>query len=182
MGVTSDRRRTAPAAREPLVLHDDRYFDPDPAVRRVARGLYEHTRDLPLICPHGHVDAGLLAADAPFPEPTALLITPDHYIFRMLYSQGVPLEALGIPARDGTRVEHDPRIVWQRFAERYHLFRATPTAAWLEYQLAIVFEIDTRLDGQSAHYVYDELSERLASPEFRPRALFDRFRIELLTT
>lgn len=182
MGVTSDRRRAAPAARERLVLHDDRYFDPDPSVRRVARSIYEETRDLPLICPHGHVEASLLAADAPFPEPTALLITPDHYIFRMLYSQGVSFEALGIPARDGIRVEQDPRAVWQRFAEHYYLFRATPTAAWLEYQLAVVFEIDTRLDGHTAYYVYDELSERLASPEFRPRALFDRFGIEVLTT
>ena len=183
MGVASDGRRTASrAARTPLVLHEDRYFDPDPSVRRLARALYEETRDLPLICPHGHVDAALLAEDRAFPEPTALLITPDHYIFRLLYSQGVPLEALGIAARDGTPVEQDPRTVWQRFAERYYLFRATPTAAWLDYQLAMVFGIDTRLDGDSAQYVYDELTERLASPEYRPRTLFERFGIEVLTT
>jgi glucuronate isomerase len=184
MGITSDgRRRTAPrAAHSPLVLHEDRYFDPDPSVRRLARAIYDETRDLPLICPHGHVDAALLADDRAFPEPTALLITPDHYIFRLLYSQGVPLEALGIPTRDGTAVEQDPRTVWQRFAERYVLFRATPTAAWLDYQLALVFGIDTRLDGESAQYVYDELMERLRSPEYRPRALFKRFGIEVLTT
>ncbi len=183
MGVTSDGPRAAPhAARAPLVLHEDRYFDPDPTVRRLARTLHDETRDLPLICPHGHVDAALLADDRAFPEPTALLITPDHYIFRMLYSQGVPLEALGIPTRDGTRVEQDPRTVWQRFAERYFLFRATPTAAWLDYQLAVVFGVDTRLDGESAQFVYDELTERLTSPEYRPRALFERFGIEVLTT
>ena len=91
MSVTSEGRRSAPpTAHARLVLHADRYFDPDSSVRRVARAIYEETRTLPLICPHGHVDAGLLAADAAFPEPTALLITPDHYIFRMLYSQGVP--------------------------------------------------------------------------------------------
>jgi glucuronate isomerase len=183
MGVTSDARRSASrAARRRLALRDDRYFDPEPSVRRVARSLYEETRDLPLICPHGHVEASLLARDTAFPEPTALLITPDHYIFRMLYSQGVPLETLGIPARDGTAVEQDPRAVWQRFAERYYLFRGTPTAAWLDYQFAIVFGIDTRLDAERAQYIYDELVERLASPEFRPRALFDRFGIEVLTT
>jgi glucuronate isomerase len=183
MSVTSDGRRSAPhPARTRLVLHEDRYFDPDPSVRRWARAIYEDTRSLPLVCPHGHVDASLLAGDAAFPEPAALLITPDHYIFRMLYSQGVPLEALGIPTRDGTPVEHDPRVVWQRFAERYFLFRATPTGAWLEYQLAVVFGIDTRLDAESAQYVYDEVAERLASPEFRPRALFDRFGIEVLAT
>jgi glucuronate isomerase len=183
MGVTSDGRRSASrAARRRLALHDDRYFDPEPSVRRVAQAIYEETRELPLICPHGHVEASLLARDAAFPEPTALLITPDHYIFRMLYSQGVPLETLGIPTRDGTAVEQDPRVVWQRFAERYYLFRGTPTAAWLDYQFAIVFDIATRLDAESAQYVYDELAERLASPEFRPRALFDRFGIEALTT
>ena len=183
MGVTSDGTRAAPpTARARLVLHEDRYFDPDPSIRRLARALYEETRSLPLVCPHGHVDAALLADDRAFPEPTALLITPDHYIFRLLYSQGVPLESLGIPTRDGTPVEQDPRTVWQRFAERYFLFRATPTAAWLDYQLAVVFGIDARLDGESAQYVYDELAERLASPEYRPRALFERFGIEVLTT
>src|SRR5688500_14648738 len=162
MGVTSDGTRAAPpTARARLALHEDRYFDPDPSIRRLARALYEETRGLPLVCPHGHVDAGLLADDRAFPEPTALLITPDHYIFRMLYSQGVPLEALGIPARDGRPVEQDPRTVWQRFAEQYFLFRATPTAAWLDYQLAVVFGIDIRLDGESAQYMYEELAERL---------------------
>src|SRR5688572_24662743 len=101
MGVTSDGTRAAPqTARARLVLHEDRYFEPDPSIRRLARALYEETRSLPLVCPHGHVDAALLADDRAFPEPTALLITPDHYIFRMLYSQGVTLESLGLPTRD----------------------------------------------------------------------------------
>ena len=183
MGVTSEGRRSASrATKARLVLHDDRYFDPEPTVRRVARAIYEETRALPLICPHGHVEASLLARDTAFPEPTTLLITPDHYIFRLLYSQGVPLETLGITARDGSPAETDPRAVWQRFAERYYLFRGTPTAAWLDYQLAVVFGVDTRLDADSAQYVYDELAERLGSPEFRPRSLFERFGVEVLTT
>jgi glucuronate isomerase len=165
-----------------LVLHADRYFDPDPAVRRAARALYEETRSLPLVCPHGHVEPSLLAEDAPFPEPTALIITPDHYIFRMLYSRGIPLEALGIPARDGTPVEGDPRKIWRLFGEHYHLFRGTPTGAWLDHEFAEVFGVRRKLTGATAQAIYDEILEKLVSPEFRPRALFDRFGIEVLTT
>src|SRR5881275_3792458 len=96
-----------------LVLNSDRFFDP--MVRGVARSLYEETRELPLVCPHGHVDASLLADNEPFPEPTDLIITPDHYIFRMLYSRGIPMEELGVPTRDGSRPARDPRAIWQIF-------------------------------------------------------------------
>jgi glucuronate isomerase len=163
-------------------LAPDRFFDSDPAQRRVARALYEETAALPLICPHGHVDPALLAENRPFPEPTALLITPDHYIFRMLYSRGVSMESLGIPTRDGTAVETDPRRIWQLFADHYYLFLGTPTGAWLEHELGDVFGIETPLSGDTAQRVYDEISERLTSPEYLPRALFERFRIELLAT
>lgn len=166
----------------PLEQHEDRYFDADPEVRRVARTLYEVVKDLPLVCPHGHVDPRLLADDAPFPEPTALLITPDHYIFRMLYSQGIRLEDLGIPTQDGTPVETDPRRVWQIFADHYYLFRGTPTRAWMDYALYYVLGVRHRLDAGSAMYVYDQIAEKLADPAFRPRALFDQFGIEVLTT
>ncbi|MDQ3349117.1 MAG: glucuronate isomerase, partial [Acidobacteriota bacterium] len=165
-----------------MILEKDRFFDPDPTVRRIARTLYEETRELPLICPHGHVDPRLLAENRPFPEPTALLIIPDHYIFRMLYSQGVPMEALGIPTRDGTPVESDPRRVWQLFGEHYYLFRGTPTGVWFNQELHDVFGVRTKLSGETAQRIYDEISEKLESPEFRPRALFDRFNIEVLTT
>ncbi len=167
---------------EPLLLHDDRFFDPDPAIRRAARTLYEQTRDLPLVCPHGHVDAALLDANDAFPEPTALIVTPDHYIFRLLYSRGISLESLGIPTRDGTAVERDPRKIWQRFADHYYLFRGTPTAVWLDHELSEVFGVTRRLDGATAQAIYDHIAERLATPEFRPRALFDRFHIEVLAT
>ncbi len=165
-----------------VALHEDRYFDPTPAVLNVARVLYEEIRTLPLICPHGHIDPRLLAENCAFPEPTSLIIIPDHYILRMLYSRGVPLESLGIASRDGTPVERDPRKIWQLFARHYYLFRATPTGAWLDHELHEVFGIRSRLTGDNGLAVYDEISERLASPEFRPRALFERFNIEVLAT
>lgn len=167
---------------EPLHLHPDRFFGPDPEVRRLARTLYDAVEDLPLVCPHGHVPPDLLATDAPFPEPTSLLITPDHYIFRMLYAQGLQLEALGIPARDGTPVETDPRTVWQVFAHHYYLFLGTPTRAWLDYVFYHIFDIRTKLDGTSAMALYDQILERLRDPLFRPRTLYDRFNIEVLAT
>ncbi|MBV9775330.1 MAG: glucuronate isomerase [Gemmatimonadetes bacterium] len=165
-----------------LTLHEDRFFDPDPTVRGIARTLYEGTRGLPLVCPHGHVDPSLLAEDRPFPEPTALLIVPDHYIFRMLFSQGIPLEALGVPSRDGTPVEGDPKKIWQLFADHWHLFRGTPTGVWMSHELYEVFGVRQRLGGDTAQAIYDEIREKLASPEFRPRALFERFNIEVLAT
>jgi len=167
---------------QPLVLHQDRFFDADPSIRNLARALYDETRELPLVCPHGHVDPALLSENSPFPEPATLLIVPDHYIFRMLYSHGVPMESLGIPTRDGTPVESDPRAIWQRFADNYHLFRGTPTGVWLDHELHDLFEVRVKLNGGSAQFVYDQIAERLASAEFRPRALFDRFNIEVLAT
>jgi len=164
-------------------LHPDRFFDADASVRRVARELYHETRDLPLVCPHGHVDPSLLAEDRAFPEPSALLITPDHYLFRMLYSQGVSLESLGVPARDAsTAIERDPRKVWRVFAANYHLFRGTPSRAWLDYELHELFGVRVRLCAASADRIYDQIAERLKSPEFKPRALFERFNIEVLAT
>jgi glucuronate isomerase len=163
-------------------LHADRFFDSDPAIRRAARTLYEETRDLPLVCPHGHVEPSLLADDDPFPEPTALLIIPDHYIFRMLYSRGVPLESLGVARRDGAPVEQDPRRIWQLFADHYYLFRGTPSGAWLDHELAEVFGVEENLNGATASTIYDEIAAKLRTPEFRPRALFDRFNIEVLVT
>ena len=144
-------------------LNPDRFFDSDPAVRRAARALYEETKALPIVSPHGHVDARILAEDAPFPEPASLIVQPDHYILRLLYANGVPLEDL---------LKGEPRRVWQLFSEHDYLFRGTPTGAWLDYQFDEVFGART----------YDEIAEKLASPEFRPRALFERFNIEVLAT
>ena len=165
-----------------LHLDEDRFFDPDPSIRRAARTVYDETRGLPLLCPHGHVDAGILARNRPFPEPTELLIVPDHYIFRMLYSRGVPMERLGIPRSNGTRAEVDPREVWQTFAEHWYLFRGTPTGAWLDHELYELFDVRTKLDSGTAGEIYDQVLSRLRTPEFLPRTLFDRFGIEVLAT
>jgi glucuronate isomerase len=161
----------------------DRYFDPDPAQRRVARELYESVVDLPLISPHGHVDPRLFAnEDATFGTPAELLIIPDHYVFRMLYSQGIPLESLGIARRDGGPVEQDHRQIWQVFADNFYLFRGTPSGAWLAHELHIVFGIEEKLTSETAQAIYDQIEAKLALPEFRPRALFEHFNIEVLCT
>jgi glucuronate isomerase len=165
-----------------VMLNPDRYFDPNPAVRGIARGLYERVAGLPLVCPHGHVDPKILAEDTPFPDPAALLVIPDHYLTRMLYSQGVALERLGVPSRDGTPVERDPRKVWQLFSEHFYLFRGTPSGCWLSHELADVFGVDEPLNGSTAQAIYDHLQRKIDEPAFRPRALFERFNIEVLCT
>lgn len=171
------------AAQTTLHLPYDRYFDPDPAQKRIALELYERVAGLPLICPHGHVDPRLFAdPDYDFGTPTDLLIIPDHYVFRMLYSQGIGLEQLGLPARDGAPVEQDHRKIWQTFADHYYLFRGTPTGMWLTHELADVFEVQEKLTSASAQRIYDQIAAKLATPEFRPRALYARFNIEVLCT
>ncbi len=166
----------------PLQLHPDRLFPADPATRDVARRLYATVRDLPIVSPHGHTDPQWFADDAPFANASALFITPDHYVFRMLYSQGVALEDLGIPRKDGGAVETDARKIWRTFAAHFHLFRGTPTRAWLDHAFATVFGIDERLTAESADRIFDRINACLAQPEFRPRALFERFGIEVLAT
>jgi glucuronate isomerase len=163
-------------------LHPERFFDPEPKVRNIARALYENVKDLPIISPHGHVDPKILADNSSFPDPTELLLIPDHYIFRMLYSQGIPLEKLGVPTVDGSDVEKDHRKIWQIFSENFQLFVGTPTGAWLEHEFVEVFGINNRPDADNAMRLYDEIQEKLKSPEFRPRALFEQFNIEVLCT
>ena len=164
------------------MLHADRYFSPIPAVREIARELYQLAAAYPLVCPHGHVDPRILALDEPFPDPATLIVIPDHYVVRMLYSQGVPMEALGIPRVDRGPTETDPRRIWQLFADHFHLFRGTPSGAWLSHEFEDVFGISEPLTATSASRIYDAIQACLSRPEFRPRALFDRFRIEVLCT
>jgi glucuronate isomerase len=164
------------------MLHPHRYFDPDPETRKVAIALYERVATLPLVCPHGHVEPKLLATNTPFPDPATLLVIPDHYVTRMLYSQGITLEQLGIPARDGSPVETDPRKIWQLFADHFYLYRGTPTGAWLAHEFQDVFGITETLGGGNAMAIYDHLEACLGRPEFRPRALYERFNIEVLCT
>jgi glucuronate isomerase len=164
-------------------LPDTRYLTPDPAQREMALTLYRHVADLPLVCPHGHVDPRLFAdPDCSFGSPTELFLIPDHYIFRMLYSQGVSMTALGIPRRDGGVAETDHRQAWQQFADHYHLFRGTPTGLWLREEFAHLFGIMETLNGRNAQRLYDQIDEKLKSPEFQPRRLYERFNIEVLCT
>jgi glucuronate isomerase len=169
----------------PMNLHPDRLFPADPAVRGLARSLYATVKDLPIVSPHGHTDPQWFADDAPFANASALLITPDHYVFRMLYSQGVPLESLGIPRRADAGAGGpgpDPRAIWHVFAANYHLFRGTPTRMWLDHAFNTVFGIDERLTAESADRHFDRINACLAQPAFRPRALFERFNIEVIAT
>ncbi|WP_109126963.1 glucuronate isomerase [Dyella sp. C11] len=166
----------------PLTLHDDRLFAADPVQRAIAQRLYSHTRHLPIISPHGHTDPSWFAGNEAFANATELLLLPDHYVFRMLYSQGVPLDALGIPRADGTRADVDPREAWRVFASRFHLFRGTPSSMWLNHVFHDVFGLRVRLDATTSDHYFDHINEALQTPAFRPRALFERFNIELIAT
>ncbi len=160
----------------------DRYFSPDPATREVARALYQSVAALPLICPHGHVDPRVFAdPDYRFGTPAELFVIPDHYVVRMLYSQGVPMEAL-LPSPDKDAQSVDHRRIWQTFADHFYLFRGTPTGMWIRDELRDIFGIEERLTGESAQRIYDAVAEKLAQPEFRPRALYERFNIAVLCT
>ncbi|MDX8355363.1 glucuronate isomerase [Cognatiyoonia sp. IB215182] len=163
-------------------LDRDRLFPLDKAARTYARELYESIADLPIISPHGHTDPAWFALNAPFPDPAQLFVTPDHYLLRMLYSQGVPLEALGIPRTDGAPVESDSRVIWRKFAAHYYLFRATPSHLWMDHALAEVFGVTENLNADTADEIYDHINACLAAPAYRPRALFDRFGIAALAT
>ncbi|WP_306754378.1 glucuronate isomerase [Paracoccus actinidiae] len=164
------------------LLDDDRLFPPEGRARGLACDLYAGIRDLPIISPHGHTDPRWFAEDRPFPNPAQLFVTPDHYVFRMLCSQGVSLTDLGVPRVDGGATETDGRKIWRLFAQNYHLLRGTPSRMWLDHSFQNVFGIDRRLSAETADWYYDHIADCLARPEFRPRALFDRFNIEVIAT
>ncbi len=174
--MNNDSNRESAAA-----LHPDRLFPADPGTRAIARRLYNSVRALPIISPHGHTDPRWFADDAPFSDPVSLLLTPDHYITRMLYSQGLTLEELGV-SPDATASDAARRAIWRKFAERYYVFRGTPTRLWLDWVLSAVFEAEAPLTAANADRTYDRIAERLAQDAFRPRALFERFGIEVLAT
>ncbi|WP_068092119.1 glucuronate isomerase [Novosphingobium rosa] len=167
---------------KPLHLHPDRLFPAESRTRDIARALYATVSDLPIISPHGHTDPAWFAYNEPFANPSDLLIVPDHYVFRMLMSQGITLDQLGIPTADGSPTETDPRAIWHRFAAHYHLFAGTPSRMWLDYVFTQVFAIDVRLESATADLYYDSIDAALKTPDFRPRALFERFNIEAIAT
>lgn len=163
-------------------LDPDRALPAEPGVRALAREIYAATAALPIVSMHGHVEVDLLVQDEPFANPAEMFVIPDHYLVRMLVSQGESPAALGIRTQDGSPYETDPREVWRRFCRNWKLFRGTPTRYWLEHELAVVFEAPAPPSEETADQLYDFLLERLARDESRPRALLDRFNVELLAT
>ncbi|PLW68589.1 glucuronate isomerase [Pseudohalioglobus lutimaris] len=163
-------------------LHPDRLFSSDSRQREIARELYGTVRTLPIISPHGHTDPNWFADNKPFPNASELLIKPDHYLLRMLYSKGVSLASLGLQPACGGPCEENPEQVWQTFADHYYLFRGTPTRLWMDHVLGEVFGIERQLDSQTGADIYAEINRQLATPAFLPRALLDRFNIEVIAT
>lgn len=163
------------------LLHPDRLFPPDAKTREIARELYATVKDAPIISPHGHTDPSWFSENQSFGDPVSLLITPDHYLLRMFYSQGISLDEMGVAPREGI-AESDKRRIWKKFAENFYLFRGTPSDLWLKHVFHEVFGIDRQLTVENADYYFDEMSARLNEKSFLPRALFDRFRIEVLAT
>lgn len=166
---------------KPLRLNPDRLFPVESRTRDIARVLYAEVASLPIVSPHGHTDPAWFATDAPWRDATELLLAPDHYLYRMRHSQGFALDALGVPDRNGMP-DTDPRGAWRLFAAHYHLFRGTPSRIWLDHVFAEVFGFEVALDTGTADHYFDKIAESLATPAFRPRALFNRFGIELLAT
>jgi glucuronate isomerase len=165
------------------LLDPDRLFPADPSTRTIARQLYATVSHLPIISPHGHTQAAWFAENKPFADPTTLFLLPDHYVYRMLYSQGdVTLEQLGIGTGTPERPVEDPRGIWRLFAERYFLFRGTPTRLWLDYVFQELFGLEERLCAGNADHYYDTIAAKLAAPEFLPRALYERAKLEVLAT
>jgi glucuronate isomerase len=160
--------------------HPDRLFPADPVLRPIARTLYEHVRGLPIVSPHGHVDPLILVDDVPFRDPASLFVTPDHYVTRMLHAHGVDLAELGVGQNELD--EAGTRLAWRRLCEHWTAFRGTPIRYWLEVELAEIFQVDPRLAAETADATFDIVAERLAEPEFRPRALYNRFGIDVLAT
>jgi len=165
-----------------MPLHADRLLPIEPEARAIARRLYASVATLPILSPHGHTDPAWYALNEPFPDPASLFVKPDHYVTRMLYAQGVPLEALGVPRRDGGVTEANSRKIWALFAQHFQLFRGTPTRLWFEHALEAVFGIEERLTPANATRLYDTISDALPQPAYQPRALYDRFNIEAIAT
>lgn len=161
-----------------MLIASDRLFPAEAGTLKIARRLYDEVKNLPIISPHGHTQAGWFARNEPFPDPATLFVQPDHYVFRMLYSQGVSMDDLEI----GQPVIRDPRKVWRIFASHYYLFRGTPTRMWLDYAFQELFGLNERLSEKTADLYFNTIDARLRTPEFLPRALFDRFKIEVLAT
>jgi len=163
-------------------LDEQRFFPADPAVRSLAKGLYNEVKGLPIISPHGHTEPRWYAEDINFTNPAELFLIPDHYVFRMMYSQGVAMEDLGVPRVDGGPVEQDPEKIWALFAKYYYLFRGTPSRMWFESVMVNLFGVGERLSPETATDIYQTVKQTLAKPEFSVRSLYERFNMEVVST
>ena len=164
------------------LLYKDRLFPQNDPALSLARDLYLSVKNLPIISPHGHCDPSWFSENQRFPDPAKLFVVPDHYVFRMLVSHGATLTELGIKTIDDSISESDPRKIWTKFSENYYLFRGTPTAMWLDYSFEKVFEITEPLTPATSDLYYNHIEEKLSQPEYLPKALFDKFNIEVLST
>ena len=164
------------------LLHNDRLFPQTKLALDLAKDLYQNVVDLPIVSPHGHCDPSWFSENKRFPDPAQLFVVPDHYVFRMLVSQGFTLSDLGVNSIDGNNFEKDPKEIWKKFSENYYLFRGTPTAMWLDYSFEKVFGITELLSPATSDFYYNHIEEKLSQPEYLPQALFDKFNIEVLST
>ena len=171
-----------PELRGCMALNPDRLFPIEPTARQLATEIYQSVSNLPIISPHGHTDPRWFAENNNFPDPAQLFVTPDHYVLRMLFSQGISLESLGVPRVDGAPIETDGRKIWRTFASNYYLLRATPSKMWIDYSLQFVFGVERDLSEETADEIYDHIADRLSRNAFRPRQLFERFGIEVIST
>lgn len=161
-----------------IAANPDRLLPADPGTRSIARGLLQHVQDLPIISPHGHVDAAVIEHNTPFPDPAALLVSPDHYVTRLIHASGVPLDRL----RGSAAAAPDSRTVWHEFCKAWPLFEGTASGYWLRTQFESVFGLRQEISAESADASFDAISARLLEPGFRPRQLFKDFNIEVLAT
>jgi glucuronate isomerase len=172
-----------PPIKVDIMIQTERYLNGDPMLRAAAKTLYDSASHLPLVCPHGHVDPLLFSkGDYHFGNPVELLIQPDHYVLRILHSQGISYEQLGIPLKNGAQIEQDPRKIWQLFADHFFCYDATPIGLWIRDELANVFGIEEKLTGANAQAIYDIIQDQLLKTEFTPRQLYQRFNIAVLST
>jgi len=176
--------KTASSKTQALTLNPDRLLPSDPTQRAIARELYEQVKALPIISPHGHTDPEWFASNAPFSNATELLLTPDHYLFRMLHSQGIDLASLGVrDAQGGGGLDADgSRKAWHILAQNMHLYRGTPSHMWLSHVFGEIMGFEQCLDAHTADFYYDRINDLLATEAYRPRALFERFNIEVIAT
>ena len=178
----SDQYSLSEIVNLPLRLNPERFFPADSSVRAIAARLFSRIERLPIVSPHGHTDPAWFSRNLPFEDAVSLLLWPDHYLLRMLMSAGLTLESLGLAPADRAECESNRRVIWRRFAEHYYLFRGTPSRLWLDHVFSTVFEIDVRLDASTADRYFDTINAALATPQFLPRALFERFNMEVLAT